>query len=213
VTSSYADAAFEVLARQGSPLHYEVIAKAAVELGILSRRAKRPDIVFSSTLSRLSRSGIGPFRKRSLGVYELASQFSIQGIKGADECGTRLAVLRVLTGVRDDVAILNKGLYLLRNALSLAGHKFIVEIGSAGLPFRLKPATAHQLSSVIISAPCQMTSELLRPAARLRADLEAREVLHVVGLSLALLQTSIEQATGSQIVFRMGGKQQSIPVF
>lgn len=202
MSSRYIDAAFEVLARQGSALHYKVIATAAVQLGILSCATRNPDIVFSSTLSRAaSENPNGPFRKAARGVYELANSFDVSGISGSDECSFRIGMIQNSIGSSNPQAILYKSLFLLRNAIALAGSRFIIGLGQHQAQFRLKPTLSHRLSAVpSVQGPVPATLDLVRAAAPLRQALEAREVMHVFMLSLTLFQESLNHAECSRIL-------------
>lgn len=215
MTSSYLAAAFEVLARQGSPLHYAVIARAAVHLGILTCDTKTPEIVFSSTLSRAATDVRGPFRKTAPGVYELATTFQVSGIRGTDECCSRVRVIQRATGIRDVRVILIKSLYLLRNATAISRQRFVVELGEGRVPFRLKPATSHRLGHIPRDPECSLPLELelVRAAAKLRSELEAREVMHVFMLALALLDEALVYAHGSKILIGGGDTHQRIRLF
>lgn len=205
MTLGYEPAAFEVLARLGKPMHYETIAVAALNLGLVKTTAQHPSIIFSTLLSRLAiHNASGPFIKTGRGVYGLRKSFCVSRFSSAVTCGARLAELRTVTTRLDDgPALVERSLFLLKRALSLLQDRSVVRLGSAEESFALRPASLYDSLTIepgSAVAPLPLTLELVRAGSVVREQVHAKEVLQVFSVALALGLALVRLADESGVV-------------
>lgn len=68
----FKDAAYEVLKQAGEPLHYNEIAKRALEAGLLNTRGQTPEATIGSRLYVDTKKPDSKFRRVGRGIFGLA---------------------------------------------------------------------------------------------------------------------------------------------
>ena len=120
-SSTYLDAAVEVLRVHGKPMHYGSIADLAVRLRLLKTTATNSRIAMSSALSKDIRENVNSrFAKAGNGIYMIKPS-SIARIPVSEEHGARIRSLQDQLGARKRIVVLRKALFLLQQAYERGG--------------------------------------------------------------------------------------------
>ena len=103
-------------------MHYETITRLALRLYSLESNSTNPEIIMSSTLSREAAHPQSVIRKVRPGVYEILSSVSADTQICSYRClGTRVHALVDRLGCNNELHVLRRAFYVLRQCLSAAG--------------------------------------------------------------------------------------------
>ena len=127
---TYLDAAREVLRRQGGAMHYDSIGNAAVNLGLLRTKSRKPARLMGIALCRdVANTRGSDFRRVRPGVFELAEHANLDTPLGRYESlGQRVAALSVRLQLANDAAVLRRALWVVRRCLELKGEWEALEV-------------------------------------------------------------------------------------
>lgn len=126
----YLNAAKAVLSRIRKPMHYVTITRLARRLYQLESNANNPEIIMSSTLSREAAHPRSVIRKVRPGVYEILSSVSADVQVCKYKClGTRVHALTDRLRCTNELLVLRRAFYVLRQCLSAAGPEGRLKLG------------------------------------------------------------------------------------
>ena len=179
-------------------MHYETITRLALRLYQLKSEANNPEIIMSSTLSREAahpRSGI---RKVRPGVYEILSSVSVNTQTCNYRClGARVHALIGRLRCNNELLVLRRALFVLRQCLSAAGPEGRLKLGDgiAEVEFDLRnPRTVRNTRAefpLVRNGDAYtfvLDQSLTQAGEDLRTSLDLDSIEEVVDLAVTVLE-------------------------
>lgn len=119
-------------------MHYESITKLAISLDLLESSANNPEIIMSSTLSREAVQPRSVIKKVRRGVYEILAKVSVSPeICNYRSLGSRIHALIDKLKCNNELQVLRRSFFLLRQCLSAAGPPGRLKLGDGIIDVRL----------------------------------------------------------------------------
>lgn len=130
--NKYLHAARDLLIRFGKPMHYKTITSTAMKLGLLETEGMNPEIAMSSILSRdVANNPNSLFKKLKEGVYDIVPGARIGNeIINYNKIGIRISELVKQTGIRNELMVVRRALFLLKRGFEYAGDDKKITIGN-----------------------------------------------------------------------------------